>query len=100
MADTQCAHPQRFFRSEPDGLPFLFHSCPLRPDLRLVPGLDSRGIMMLSLHEIRTADQLVGVFFMCDRNQEQFLNKLVTYGIPRTQAGKCTLAVSRKFGSV
>jgi len=66
-------------------------------DLDTVPGIGRKDEQMLRDHGITTTDQLVGRYFMCNRDVELFIMELEDYGIQSKWAKICATAINEKF---
>jgi hypothetical protein len=94
-----------------------FQTNPIDSDLRTVPGLGPAGIRHLNEQNINTTEELVGRFFMCNRDELMFLEWLCDAGIKgchmhigtmscnhckntRVFANECAENMVRKFGSL
>ena len=79
-----------------------FHNYPIKDDLLSVPGINQSGINKLRRRcDIYTTNQLVGKFWMLDRNQIRFIEFLTeNVGIKYKFAKECTENMTKKFRSM
>ena len=70
------------------------------PDLLSVPGIGKKSVDLLNEQGIETTDELIGQFFMVNRNEVKFVDFLEQVGIPNKQARECAEKFFVKFGRI
>ena len=65
-----------------------------------IPGLKANNIKILKNHNINTVDELVGHFFLTNRDEEEFAKFLNLLGIPKWYANNCAANLKTKLGGV
>ena len=69
-------------------------------DLYTVPGIGPGNKKKLERHDIKTTSQLVGQFWIVDRDTTKFIEFLEDMDIRRLYARECAEAMERKFRDV
>ncbi len=77
-----------------------FLNCALDRNLESVPGIGKKSVDLLREQGIETTDQLVGQFFMTDRNEVAFIEFLESIGIANAQARECAGKFYAKFRAI
>ena len=77
-----------------------FQKNALCSDLETVPGITRQFEKALNENRIKTSEELVGRFFMCNRDTEFFIDELQDYGLSPRAAKMCANAISEKFNKL
>ncbi len=77
-----------------------FQAGPLHSDLFSVPGIGTAAHDKLKLAFIDTADQLVGQYFLHNRNRDSFEEYLEDLGLQPRWAKICAHNIHQRFGSM
>jgi hypothetical protein len=75
-----------------------FLNNPLDPSLNACPGIGPNSKQRLELHGVTTANQLVGHFFLEERDPGMFTQFLCELGIPERFAQECARRINQKYG--
>jgi predicted flap endonuclease-1-like 5' DNA nuclease len=70
------------------------------PDLSTVPGLGEKAIKLLNDQGIYTTDQLVGQFFMVNRDEVEFIKFLEECGIKNQFAREVSSKMYSKLANI
>ena len=63
----------------------------------IIPGVGKVAAESLKLNGVKTCDHLVGLFFMCDRDEVEFIERLEELGIRNQDAREIASQFHRKF---
>jgi predicted flap endonuclease-1-like 5' DNA nuclease len=78
----------------------IFQKNMINNNLRTVPGIGPMGERHLKEQGISTTEQLVGRFFLCDRDEVKFIEWLEDARIGHEIARECAENFKRKFGCI
>jgi hypothetical protein len=65
-----------------------------------IPGLGPANVQRLKDHNITTVDELVGHFFLTNRDEEEFAKFLQQLGIAKLFANECAANLKTKLGGI
>ncbi len=65
-----------------------------------IPGLKANNIKILNNNGINTVDELVGHFFLTNRDEEEFAKFLELLGVAKCFANDCAANLKTKLGGV
>ena len=65
-----------------------------------IPGLNKNNIQTLFKNNINTVDELVGHFFLCNRDEEEFASFLKQIGMVKRDADNCAANLKTKLGGI
>jgi hypothetical protein len=63
----------------------------------IIPGIGKVAVEFLKNNGIKTYNHLVGLFFMCDRDEGEFIERLEELGIRNQDARETAFQFHRKF---
>lgn len=66
-------------------------------EVGMIPGIGKVALETLKINSIKTCDHLVGLFFMCDRDEAEFIERLEELGIRNQDARETAFQFHRKF---
>jgi hypothetical protein len=75
-----------------------FHLNPIDSDLMTCPGISAKSKRLLVSAGVSTTDQLVGHYFLTNRDQVQFTHFLANCGMKWHGAMECAHQVAGKYG--
>ena len=65
-----------------------------------IPGIGPANMQRLKEHNINTVDELVGHFFLTNRDEEEFAKFLQQLGIAKLFADDCAANLKNKLGGI